>query len=590
IRKVFTTNTGDDHSTADVELTETQLDRIGHMYPENRSRIRRLHLEKSEEESFVVTTDMLEPVRTYDMASGGAQFWNAEFGVTGFSRENGVISGEGTGGDYAVNSLAPKFKTLLASEAPYLHIRMKVSEKKDFEIFFMTNTALSWSGTRRVGVFHKAAGEFVDYYIDMTVNSAWKDEIVGIRIDPLTAAGTFEISLIEFMNYKPVEDTTPKVSVNGTELSFSFYPSLTNDGDYAVTAQPGKGLFSTLRLYYEYHRAEDGNVITIKTFDEHTYVLKIGSDKVIVDGVEKNLGYTLTLRDGLPVIHLKKLCDMLGYKYGINGNTLEIQSCSDEEYSKIMARTENSWEFDFPGKTEGFITQNGSIDVDGDGKMVFVPTGSDVAVFKLVNFKADDYTHITMGIEYSDALIDQTPQLFFTTALNPTYGWTADNCINGVYDLEGKKSGDIVEVVFDLSLNSKFDGTITGLRFDPIGGKAVFKLDYIRCIYFETDIATKLLESECASWEFESGTQMWLGQSCEVSASGGYLNGVCKAADIGIVNPTVSFNSADAQIVVMGVKYNPDFCGGTADLFFTTDKSPSYSADKCITARYREPV
>lgn len=589
IRKVFTSDTSD-HTYADKPLTETQSERISRLYPDNRSPIRRLHLEKSEAELFEVTPEMLEPVNTYTVPGDIAQNWSNNHSVQNFSNENGIISGSSTSGDFGIRCTSPKFIPTKAENIPYLHVRMKVDVKKEFEIFFMTSTSSNWSGVNRVVVGHEAANEYCDYYIDMSAHDGWQGEITGIRFDPNTTAGSFEISTIEFLNFKPVPDTVPHVFVNGTELEFVFEPSLTNDGDIAVVAEPNRGFFSSLRLYYEYTRFEGEGKLTVKTNDEHTYVFNIGSDKVIADGVEKPLGYTLTLRDGLPVFHLKKLCDLLGYRADMSGNTMEIFSCTDEEYAKILARKPDSWEFDFPGDIEGFVTQNGKIDVDGESKLVFVPSGEDVAVFKLVALKAEDYTHVVMGIEYTDALKGQTPQLFFTTSLNPTYGWTAENCINGKYDLEGKKEGDIIEVRFNLADNPKFTGTITGLRFDPLSGKEVFKLDYIRCIYDDSIDYGSLQAFEGYGWEFdEPGTGNWIGQGCTLSVSDGTLNGECTATDIGIFNFATKFNSADAQTVVMGVKYNPEFMEDNPELFFVTDLSTQWAGEKRISGYYRVP-
>ena len=589
IRKVFTKDTSD-HTDNDKALTDTQLERISRMYPDNRSPIRRLHLEKSEAEMFVVTPDMLEPVRKYDMADGGGKYWNIEHSVENFSNYTGVVAGSSTSGDYGIRCASPKFITTLAEDIPYLHIRMKVSVKKEFEVFFMTSTQSSWSGVNRVVVAHEAENEYCDYYIDMSSHSGWTGEITGIRLDPNTTPGSFEISLIEFMNFKPVPDTVPHVVVNGTELEFVFEPYLTNDGDIAVVAEPKRGFFSSMRVYYEYTRFTGEGRLTLKTNDEHTYVFNVGSDKVLVDGVEKDMGYTLTLRDGLPVFHLKKLCNLLGYSAIITGNTIEILSCTDEEYAKILARKSDSWEFDFPGDLEGFVPQNGKIDVDGESKLVFVPSGADVAVFKLLALKASDYTHIVMGIEYTEALKDQTPQLFFTTSLNPTYGWNADNCINGKYNLEGKKEGDIVEVKFNLADNPRFTGTITGLRFDPISVKEVFKIDYIRCIYDDSIDYASLQSFENYGWEFDTAdTGNWVGQNCTLSVGDGTLNGTCTAADIGILNFAVNFNSADAQMIVMGVKYNPEFMEDEPELFFVTDLSTQWAGEKRVTGHYRLP-
>lgn len=587
IRKTFTSDTSD-HTEADKPLTASQKARIGHLYPPHRSPVRRLRLEKTEAESAVFSPDDLVAVRTYDMAKGGAGYFSPEFGIDGWDTGRGVIAGSSSQGDFCLHAIAPAFTPLKAEDVSYIHLRMKSSVKDEFEVFFMTNTASAWSGMRRFVGTHTAAGTFDDYYIRVAGHSEWKDTVTGIRIDPITAPGSFEIALVEFLTEKPTPDTTPKLEVNGTLLDLSFAPAYTPDGDIAVAAEVSKGFFSALRVFHTFDRFD--GVLTLQTRDERTLAFTVGRDTVAVDGAERPLGYTFTLRDGLPVFHMKKLASLLGYPVKTEGLVTSVRSCTDAEFEKIMARKPDRFEFDFAGDVEGFVPQLGKIDAV-DGKLVFVPTGADVAVFKLVNLNASDYTHVVMGIEYSEALAGETPQLFFTTSREPRYGWKAENCINGRYDLDGKKPGDIVEVRFKLSENAAFTGTITGLRFDPIGTQNVFKIDYIRCIYDDSLDYTGLSPVEELSYEFDKdgAAGAWIGQNCEVSVIDGTLNGLCTADDVAVVNFALNIPADMAQVVVVGVKYDPAFCHEQADLFFSTDKSPGFSANKCVHANYFVP-
>lgn len=591
IRKVFTNSTEEHASTFDTPLTATQLARIGHLYPPSRSILRRQHFEKSEAESFVVTPDMLEPVRTYDMATGGQDAWDMEFGISYFSKENGVISGTGLSSDYGIRSIAPKFVPIKAENAPFLHIRLKSSKQHTFEIFFMTETAQSWSHSNRAQESHVSANEWHDYYLNMSKVGGWKGDVTGIRIDPLMDTGDFEISLVEFMNFKPTEDTTRRVVVNGTELTFAFEPQPTADGDIEVVAEARRGFFSSLRVLHTWNRFDGEGVLTIKTRDQHTFEFRVGSDKVIVDGVPRNLGYKLKLRDGLPVFHMKKLAELLGYRVSVDKYVTNVLSCSDEELEKINSRRENCWEFDFFDEIDGFHPQQCLFDIDGESNLHVRATGADVGVLKLVDFKADRYSHIILGVRYEEFLKGELPQFFFTTGLNPTWGWTADNCINGEYNFEGKKPGDTVEVVFDLSLNSNFKGTITGLRFDPVSRKENIKIDYIRCVFDEATLYAGMTLLEKPAWEFDAGDNVmgWKGQNCSVSAKGGFLYGECRAEDIAIINTDISLRPEDAQVVTVGVKYDEDICSDTPELFFSNDRSYSYSSDKSVRGSYRIP-
>ena len=589
IRKVFTNDTSD-HTALDVKPTKTQIDRVGHMYAPNFSPIRWFQFEKASSDVAATGTDSLSPVVTYDMKAGGAKYWENQFGITTYSEENGVISGTTANVDYAIKTSAD-FEGISAKDAPIIHIRMKASAPKSIEVFFLTDTDSKWEEKKRKQIPQTVKDEYADYYINMSSVEGWTGTITAVRIDPMNNPGSFEIDLIEFMNYKSASETAPRVKVNGAELEFVFDPNVLSDGDYEVVGEMKRGFYSALRLYYEWDRFTDDGILTLKTFDEHTYVFKINSDKVLVDGVEKSLGYTLKQRDGMPVFQMKKLAELLGYKVKMNGSTMEVQAATDAEYAALNSRVENQWEFNLAGMTEGFTAQHGAVSVGEDGFLTFTPTGSDVAVIKSVKFAADTYTHIVVGIELTDPVAAGTAQLFFTTATSSS--WTGDKGINAKADIAGKKKGDIVEITFNLRDNAKFAGNITGIRIDPFNMKGEFKIDYIRCERRDVDAsADELIPVEDLAWTFDDDgdTMGWAGQNSTVAAKGGYLDGTCTASDIAVINNSVNFNVADAQVVVVGVKYNPSYCNGSAELFFKTDRSNAYSGDKRISAKYVVPA
>ena len=249
--------------------------------------------------------------------------WKAGHGLASYEVKNGAIAGSSTASDYAVT--AKDFEALNAADAPILHIRMKNSEKASFEIFFATAQESTMDSKKYKTAAITETGKFVDYYINMTTCAKWTGIITDFRIDPQTKPGSFEISLIEFMNF-PTEDESniPAVEVNGTKLSFTFKIKELDDGDYEVVGQrdEDRGFYSSLRLYHEWDRFT--GKLTLKTVDEKTLVFTVGSDKVTVNGQEQSLGYTFTLRDGLPVFHMKKLCDLIGWKYTMKGKTIAV--------------------------------------------------------------------------------------------------------------------------------------------------------------------------------------------------------------------------------------------------------------------------
>lgn len=577
IRKVFTDDTKD-HLSVDVRPTKTQVHRVGHLYAPNRSPIRRLKFEKSDSES-AGNTDSYVVVSSYDMAANGTEAWENFFGIKNYSEENGTISGESAGSDFAIKT-SSAFKPVNSADAPILHLRMKTSDIKNGEIYFITDSDPNWSDSKRVFVVHTKKDEFVDYYINMSSNIGWKGNVTALRIDPMALPGSFEISLIEFMNLSGKAVNVPEISVNGTELSFSFNPVILSDGDYAVVGESRNGFYSMLRLYHEWDRFTDDGVLTLKSFDEHTYVLKVNSDKVLVDGAEKSLGFTLTLRDGLPVFHLKKLIDVLGYKYSTNGADIEITAASVKEQEELNSRVENWWEFnDAASATEGFTAQQGVLSLTDDGYLAFsAGKGSDVAVIRKVDIDAGKYEKIVVGMEYNELLLSETSQLFFTTTVNS--GLSADKVIYGKADMNGKKPGDTVEITFVLSSNHMFTGNVNLIRFDPYSGNKDFKIDYVRCIKkgydYQSENSSVLTERQISIEADLVGSGVEI-----ISKEEGKLEAISLGIDPNFTIKGVSFNSSDVTKIHIRMSSTMT---SVMQIYFATDSDGALSETKTVRA------
>lgn len=597
VRKVFTNDTSD-HTVLDSKPTKTQIDRVGHMYAPNHSPIRWFQFEAEDGVVAGGNVNALEPVLSFDMSTDVAESWVVGHSISDLKVENGCLTGSSAANDFCIQTIDGATNNVDLTNAPILHLRMKSSEIGNFEIYFATKDEPSFSQSKYKLVNINEKDKFIDYYVNMTTVNTWKGNLVKLRIDPNTKASKFEIALVELMNFK--QNAVPEVEVNGTKLAFRFDPKVTADGDLEVVGETRKGFYSLLRLYFEWDRFTEDGVLTLKDYNKHTYVLKIGSDKVAVDGVEKNLGFTFTLRDGLPVFHLKKFLDVLGYGYTSEGLTVKVQACSDKEFEELNNIIDNQWEFTGMTGVAGFTGQHVSLSIMDDRLLGTANGGSaDIAVMKTVNFKATDYTHITIGIECNNAILSakQTPELFFKT--KDSNNWSADKSFRISSDVlaelvKGKKAGDVIELTFNLSGNPAFTGTITGLRFDPYSAIENFKLDYMRCINDGTtskENEVNLVAAENLSWEFDEDgeTMKWTGQNCSIDVKDGYANATVTAGDVAIINNAVSFDTSEAQIVVIGVKYDPNYCNGSGQLFFRTDASTGWSADKCIDAKYEIP-
>ena len=592
IRKVFTDDTND-HTENDAPLTKTQIDRVGHLYPSNHSPIRRYQLEDSDEsaeELGLLVPENLFSVRSFDMSkTDGTDSWQHHFGISNYSEKDGVIKGTSNGSDFAI--ITNNLEELYGVDIPVLHIRMKNTNPGAFEVFYTTSTDSSWGYDKRTSMNITKTGEFVDYYVNMSSTANWTNIITAIRIDPNTVKDTFEISLIELMDFKDEAVKVPTVTVNGTIMGFTFTPRILADGDFEVAGEARKlGFYSSLRVYHEWDRFTGDGVLTLKTREEDTLVFKVGSDKVTVNGKEQELGYTFRLRDGLPVFRMKKLCELLGYSYTVDCMDMSIIAGSESEYDLIKNKVDNQWEFNSPGESEGWTSQHSSI-YTSNGYLVLNATSADPAIIHNVSFSASKYTHIVVGVEYTSYIDKAGPQLFFTTSASKSY--TADKCISGRYDVTGKSYGDTVEVIFDLSANSMFTGRITGLRFDPFGMNAPINIDYFRCIFdTSTQIEDGLVEVDDENqWYFETDGNLegWNPQNNTLYVKDGCLSAVTTGGDTA-VKRAVDFDASEYQSVVIGLKFKEVYWDAVGEFFFTTEASSSWAADKGVRAKYSIPV
>lgn len=216
--------------------------------------------------------------------------------------------------------LTKSLSVSLASK-PVLHIKLKADEASVMDVFFATTDSTQYEfEIKRKSIPVQTQGEFVDYYIDFSDNPAWTGELYGLRVDSVRHTGEFEVALIELLDVVP---TGAAVKANGNEMQFDFPSEYTSDGDVEVTANPRLGFFTMLNLHHSYNRFTGKLLIESKS---HSVTLTVGSDKAIVDGNETDLGYTFSLRDGLPVIRLNKICTMLGFKVSLKDDVMDIVS------------------------------------------------------------------------------------------------------------------------------------------------------------------------------------------------------------------------------------------------------------------------
>ena len=245
-----------------------------------------------------------------------------------------------------------------------------------------------------------------------------------------------------------------------------------------------------LRLYAEWNR-HDG-VLTLKSRDNTTAVLTVGSDKAVVNGSDVSLGYTFDLYDGLPVIRIKKLCELFDYDCTMSEDEIVIYACNDEEREQIDKEASYSWEFNNAQNIGSWTARMCNVSFANDGCMTITSTGNDAGVSHTVDFAAEDYTTILIGLRYTPSMDGKFGTVYFSADKG------TDSFSVRYDDLTANKSyGDLVIWEINTKSNAAFDGNVELLRFDPSTGTGdVFKVDFIRCTKEEdkdTDFDTSIL-------------------------------------------------------------------------------------------------
>ena len=593
IKNTFTSVTGD-HSDVDIMPTEVQKDRINRTYPDNYSPIRRFRLEDDG------SAGDYDEVLAYSFGSSN-QSWNISHGIsTGVWGFGSGLTNDSS--ERALKVVANKAdhgikrtfgsSAFNASDAPIMYIRMKTEFADVSEIFFSTADDGSFTSQQYISFHHKQAGEWVEYYIDLTQNELYTGKITAIRFDPMNVVGTSYISKIAFLDYS--EEETYEVYVNGSEMKFSPDVELTSDGDFKVTGEARNlGFYTSLRLRYDWDRFTGDGVLKLTTYKDTEVVLTVGSNRATVNGVEKDLGYTFSLYDGLPVFEMKKLCNLLGYKYTVNGNKLRIQACDDEIYDALLEEIsdDKTWVFSIPEDTSGWTLSSNCEFETSNGTIKITPLAgkNDPIMMRTMSFNASDYVQLKIGVKYdSSAMNTQIPQIFFTTTAST--GMSADKCINGTYVIPaGAKDGDIIEAVFNLKSNAKFTGTITLIRFDPYNLGNTCYIDYVRLYKTGNVLDTSL------STEFDSASDV--SKYTYGAVHGVHENGFAvlyaRRSSDPYITTAVNYKAEDYDTVIVRVKYNDAMIqrdlNDTATIptmRFTTSSNASWGEEKVVTGTY----
>ncbi len=471
VMKTFTGSAPDENTN--LVPTAAQKARITRLYPQQ---LKLLRKDGWYEEEY--SDDALETVAKYDFSDyngdnilGIVNPKTTEDGFSGTSADNDPII-------YLRSEDVPE--NLNANEIFAVKIVAKLPKGSRMQLFYITNSNNRYSNDKSVTFDYAETNDFAEYvaYADDMMN--FKGIITGIRIDPLGTRGVdFTVKSIEFIKLNETDSISKKAVIDGNEFEMSFTPVKNELGDVIVPFDPAVGMDFRLNCFHEWNHAD--KVLTLN-FTDKVIVYTVGSDKYTVDGVERNLGFTLETTDKLPLIPINSLCEELGYKFELSDNVITIETPAkayhDEHRIVIIP---GRFEFEADGDTLGFQSEHMTLSVS-DGYMSCKSTSD----FKdpIIRYRGElalntaDYDTMEIRVRYKyDAENIQGLKFYYGTDVN-----SAHNEGKTIYaKLNSKDSGGEWETyTVDLSAKPGWKDTVVSLRFDPFDASGEMDIDYIR--------------------------------------------------------------------------------------------------------------
>ncbi len=472
LRTVYTDEEPDE--SLNLVPTAAQKERINHLYPQYRHLLR-----KTGYYDFSVDEDELETSYTIDYTNSS----NISVGNTStyeFTSEGleGMVDGD--------TLITATGFSISAVDNPALRLTLNVPKGTNVEIYFLTSEDKNWNSSKGTH-FSTDKDGVATYIVNMSEVSTWKDNITALRVDPgQTAKGEgdpvknyFLLVSTEFM--KKSESVSRNIYINGKKAEMQLYPETAENGEYLIAFDPKIALDYLLNAYYVWDA--DAKVLTLE-LNHHEVVYTVGSDKYMLDGAEKDLGYTMYLVDGLPMIPIQQLCEDVGYECVFNEEGEADITTTQKYYYDMMAdRTPGQWEFDTPGDTEGWSSPHMRL-FTADGYMTAETTVTTndpiITLSEDVNLIAAKYKTFEIKVRYKYEKEDPgILTMYFTT--DTVTAMREATTIKA--KMNSTDSGDEWEVyTVDLSTVPDWQGTIKKLRFDPFNAMGKIEIEYMRFV------------------------------------------------------------------------------------------------------------
>ena len=281
-----------------------------------------------------------------------------------------------------------------------------------------------------------------------------------------------------------------KLFINGIDINSNANPEnvipakVVDDKPY-FAFNPMTGMHYILGVYHEWRKDAD----TLRILGNgHEVIFEVNSDRYMLDGVEKALGYIVEMSDSLPMLDFVLLAKDLGYKTETKNGDVYVYSDTYEEIWKALAEKKTGgWEFN-SYDVEGWASSNMTLIPTGSTVRFFTNdknTGDPIVMYNQSDFPEDFHTkryesmEIKFRYDITQATTDPHIKFYYITDVDGNY---SEKKTIVIY-LDGLSSdGEWITAKVDLKNLEAWQvaTALTGLRFDPFNGYGEMEVDYIR--------------------------------------------------------------------------------------------------------------
>ncbi len=500
IKLAFTDN---NTSCSDVTPTAAQKERLGYLYPSYRKSLRPTMNGRSNYVPLsLCSSTSLKTISYINGTSYNSSAFTA--GTSGFNQQGYDSTQQAI--KFTSTNTDPMFTTktfsISASTVSTVVVRAKIPKGSSMQIFFKRSTDSGLAENRSVKLF-STTDDWADYSFGVSGNPYWNGTITQIRFDPLTASGkVFYLKSIELRG-----PATTTLYINGTQYFMdrifsiddvkleSTTPSIptynapyTENNNLLIPFYPEHGIQYMLKLGYVWDSDAQSLRLRGQGIDVTYYM---GSDTAVVNGNTVTLTCTPRFNDGLPMIPINHIIDLMGdgftFTSSRSGDAITYNITTPwNGFDAYESNAENyMWEFNQMVDLEGWTAAACSVLNTTENTIYGVATTSSgnydpVIRIKELSFSPAEYDKIAVRMKVNSPE-NTTVQMFFNGTMGEEIlGDKESRSLCIPYSTEN--NDQFVEYVFDFSTDDEFKSldTVTGWRFDPINCAGTFEIDWIR--------------------------------------------------------------------------------------------------------------